>query len=151
MQQDPTRKRGGVSEEGSGPHERGRVAWQGQVTRARRAQGFVQIGKQGKAGEGLKHRVAYSGLHFEEKTGCCCVSAWRGAGGGEGGLVCSRPGRRCEAQGQDKAWRLKVSSHLFCVYDVPMCKKKRELSNLQSSFPVVIYDDAVMNHQGILP
>ena len=113
MQQDPTGKRGGVSEEGSGPHERGRVAWQGQVTRARRAQGFVQIGKQGKAGEGLKHRVAYSGLHFEEKTGCCCVSAWRGAGGGEGGLVCSRSGRRCEAQGQDKAWRLKVSSHLF--------------------------------------
>lgn len=32
-----------------------------------------------------------------------------------------------------------------------MCKKKRELSSLQSSFPVVIYDDAVMNHQGILP
>ena len=71
MQQDSTGKRGGVSEEGSGPHEC-RVARQGQVTRALWAQGFVQSGK---------HRVAHSGLHFEEKTGCCCESAWRGASG----------------------------------------------------------------------
>ena len=113
MQQDPTGKWGGVFEEGSGPWECGRVVRQGQVTRVTWAQGFMQDGKQGTVGEGVKHRMTCSGLHFKEKTVCCCESAWRGASAGGGGLVGSRPGRRREAQGQDRVWGLKVYPDLF--------------------------------------
>ena len=64
-------------------------------------------------GEGVKHRMTCSGLHFKEKTVCSCESAWRGASAGGGGLVGSRPGRRREAEGQDGVWGLKVYPDLF--------------------------------------